>query len=216
MFKDAILSLHVKRAKAVNGAHRSGVETASAQSNRLSVTFCALLRSSICGIWSRRLQLPVPRRKLGPDLIDMWFAVQEIYSRHAGGQEFDKIQQILSLPTYDILDECDELLAPKFQLVYAWGSQEQLPGITERVHVLQAVLQTLDTDARVQKLLRDPMFAQVTYHKNRYGGRPEVRLLAGNHSTDARWTCVHGVSLVTRFLERLSQIYRSICRARFG
>lgn len=85
----------------------------------------------------------------------------------------------MNTPTFDILDECDELLASKFQLVYAWGSQAPLHGMTERVHVLQAVLRVLQDDSRVEVLLANGAIAQVQSREGRYGAIPGIRLLAG-------------------------------------
>lgn len=105
--------------------------------------------------------------------------VQETFGNDDDEQAFKQLQQLSKIPTFDILDECDELLASKFQLVYAWGSQEHLPALTERVHVLQAVLQALHDDSYVTSLLADGAVAQVQHHEGHYGGMPETRLLAG-------------------------------------
>ena len=79
----------------------------------------------------------------------------------------------------DILDECDELLSSKFQLVYAWGSQQHLPAMSERLHALQAVPQALHHDPGVKRLLGNSAVAQVQHHEGHYEGAPEVRLLPG-------------------------------------
>lgn len=105
--------------------------------------------------------------------------MQETYATEGQEDRFQEVQKLLSVPTFDILDECDELLAPKFQLVYAWGSQESLPSLAERVHVVQAVLQVLHDDFTVTRMLADGAFAQVRHHGCRHGGMPEIRLLAG-------------------------------------
>lgn len=87
-----------------------------------------------------------------------------------------------------MLDECDELLASKFQLVYAWGSQELLPAMTERINVLQSVLQTLQHSTIVEGILAHAAIAQVQHHEGRHGGMPEVRLLAGTIHLPSRLT----------------------------
>lgn len=109
----------------------------------------------------------------------MRHSLQETFSDPAGAEEFQQLQKLLSLPTFEILDECDELLSPKFQLVYAWGSQQDLPAMTERVHILQAVVQALQDDLNVATLLNNGAAARVQVHRGHYGGMPEIRLLAG-------------------------------------
>lgn len=111
-----------------------------------------------------------------------WCA-QEVFVDEDNDAAFEQLEQLLATPTVDILDECDELLASKFQLVYAWGSQEHLPALLERVHVLQAVLQVLGGVLAVTSLLRDGAVAQVQHHGGRYGAMPEIRLLAGMATT---------------------------------
>lgn len=94
--------------------------------------------------------------------------------------DFQELQKLLSVPTFEILDECDELLSSKFQLVYAWGSQKDLHAMAERVHVIQAVMQALQEDTNVAALLRNGAIAQVQRREGRYGSMPETRLLAGD------------------------------------
>lgn len=108
--------------------------------------------------------------------------MQEVFDKNGDGSAYQQLVQLLSLSTFDVLDECDELLACKFQLVYAWGSQDDLPALTERVHVLQAVLHILQDDERVRDILADDAVASVQHHPQRYGSMPEVRLLAGRSS----------------------------------
>ena len=92
---------------------------------------------------------------------------------------FQTLKQILSLPMFDILDECDELLSSRHQLVYAWGSQEDLPDLSERVQVIQTVLHTLCKDASVGRVLQDGTCSIFREHERRYSGAPEVQLLGG-------------------------------------
>lgn len=94
-------------------------------------------------------------------------------------QAHKKLKHLLSVTTFDVLDECDELLSPKHQLVYAWGSQEPLPSLSERMHVLKAVLRALEDDRSVREMLDDRAVVAVLRHPQRYGAMPEVRLLTG-------------------------------------
>lgn len=86
---------------------------------------------------------------------------------------------MLTLPTFDILDESDELLSCKYQQVYACGTPGPLADLEERLVVIQAVLKALHCNGAVRQLLADTSIANVHQHSNRYGSMPEVRLLQG-------------------------------------
>lgn len=105
--------------------------------------------------------------------------MQELSAEDGDEPAARQLRRVLSMPAFDVLDECDELLASKFQLVYAWGAQGLLPALAQRVHMLQAVLQTLQLDTTVTNLLADRAIAHVRHHVGHYGGVPEVRLLPG-------------------------------------
>jgi hypothetical protein len=63
------------------------------------------------------------------------------------------------LPFTDILDECDEILHHRKQLVYAEGKHQALPSFGSRVGVIQAVLHVIRHDEAISRFLRDPMVA---------------------------------------------------------
>lgn len=52
----------------------------------------------------------------------------------------NKLQDILTLPYYDILDESDEILHYRKQIVYSIGSQEQLKSRIYRCEIVQELL----------------------------------------------------------------------------
>lgn len=79
---------------------------------------------------------------------------------------------------FDVLDEVDQLLSCKHQLVYAWGKQQQLPCLPQRVHILQAALHAL-CSLEVAEVLANSAIANVHKHRGRYGSMPAVRLLQG-------------------------------------
>lgn len=64
-----------------------------------------------------------------------------------------QLSELVQLSSVDILDESDELLKHKFQLVYAWGDQCDLESLDQRVMMVQHTLQVLCTDADVRAVL---------------------------------------------------------------
>ncbi|WIA08442.1 hypothetical protein OEZ85_007879 [Tetradesmus obliquus] len=54
-----------------------------------------------------------------------------------------ELQALAAVPYLDVLDESDELLHHRFQLVYACGNRQQLHARPERVSAIQALLHTL-------------------------------------------------------------------------
>lgn len=103
---------------------------------------------------------------------------QEVLS-HGRTEQHAALRELLSLPGWDILDECDQLLSHKFQLVYAWGSQAHLPALEARVEMAQVVLEALALDDGCLALLNDPAIAQIQHHNRRFGSLPQIRLIAG-------------------------------------
>ena len=114
--------------------------------------------------------------------------VQELHSR--GDEAHAKLQQLLRLPSVDILDESDELLKHKFQLVYAWGTQCRLPSVEQRILVIQHVLQVLSRNKGVKRVLLGNSGAQqlasgnieteamsLHPHPERYGSVPNLSLI---------------------------------------
>jgi hypothetical protein len=121
-----------------------------------------------------------------------WRILQELHS-HSELQLYNKLKEMLELPSVDILDESDELLKHKFQLVYAWGAQCSLPSLHQRVRMVQHVLQVLCMDSEVRAvLLRSCQRQQkpsdhametesmsLIPHSGRFGSLPSIRLISG-------------------------------------
>ena len=57
------------------------------------------------------------------------------------------LDKLDSLPYKDILDESDELLHHRFQLIYAWGSAESLRSLFIRAQAAQTLLQLVSEQA---------------------------------------------------------------------
>ena len=53
-----------------------------------------------------------------------------------------------ALPYLDLLDESDEVLHHRFQLIYAWGTRTELPALPARAHAAQALLHIVSQQAR--------------------------------------------------------------------
>jgi Protein of unknown function (DUF3638) len=131
---------------------------------------------------------------------------EELHSQ-AEHQLYSQLKELLELPSVDILDESDELLKHKFQLVYAWGPQCPLPSLHERVMMVQHVLQVLCKDSEVRAELSGSLKRQwkpvdgvleneamsLTPHPERFGSLPSIRLIPGTiellkHAPAVRFT----------------------------
>ena len=71
------------------------------------------------------------------------------------------------LPFCDIFDESDEILRHTYQLIYAVGSHEQLPGAQCRWTVAEALLKQLQTNPVVKKVLQRPNVVVGSPHHGR-------------------------------------------------
>lgn len=111
-------------------------------------------------------------------MFNILLRVQEVLSR-GDMLQHGILQDLLSLPGWDILDECDQLLSHKFQLVYAWGAQTHLPGLEARVQMAQAVLEALAFDTDCLALLSDPAIAHIQHDQRSFGSLPQIRLISG-------------------------------------
>ncbi|GIL75394.1 hypothetical protein Vretifemale_5196 [Volvox reticuliferus] len=64
------------------------------------------------------------------------------------------LDRLAAMPYVDILDESDELLHHRLQLIYACGAHTDLPNLQERTAVMQALLHTASRLAAVPHLSR--------------------------------------------------------------
>ena len=59
------------------------------------------------------------------------------------------IQQLLVEKSRDVLDESDEILDPRFQLIYMLGHQKHLDGVPDRWVIIQTVLHLVEVHATI-------------------------------------------------------------------
>ncbi|CAF1315107.1 unnamed protein product [Rotaria sordida] len=92
------------------------------------------------------------------------------------GQSMLSIQQWSKIYLRDILDESDEILHVKYQLIYSVGRQEQVDGGTERWKTIQTVLTFVKKHAAtIAKQYGDDVFYKPSTHQSHF---PEFRLLS--------------------------------------
>ena len=91
------------------------------------------------------------------------------------------LPKLESLPYYDVLDESDEILRHKYQLIYAIGAAEALPSGPQRWVVAEAVLKQLQTSKAVREVLKTTDVAKrtCTLAARGAGTFDEIRLLPG-------------------------------------
>ncbi|GKZ98243.1 hypothetical protein AnigIFM59636_002476 [Aspergillus niger] len=82
-------------------------------------------------------------------------------------------QKVINLETWlqdncrNLIDESDEVLDPKFQLVYAIGSQQSLDGHSDRWRIVQSLLSLVEQQA-TELHNQDPSSLSVEYRGARY------------------------------------------------
>ncbi|CAF1440182.1 unnamed protein product [Rotaria sordida] len=97
--------------------------------------------------------------------------------------EFDASRSMLSIQSWmktfvrDVLDESDEILHVKYQLIYSIGRQQQVDGGMERWKTIQYVLNLVKQHAaNIAQQYNDDVFYKAAEHQSSF---PEFRLL--NH-----------------------------------
>ncbi|KAL1498573.1 hypothetical protein AB1Y20_013890 [Prymnesium parvum] len=82
--------------------------------------------------------------------------------RLAGEQEelVESLPKLDEIPYLDLIDESDEVLHHKYQLIYAWGHNMMLPAGKERWCAVQATLRLLQTSPKVAAVLCAPNVAK--------------------------------------------------------
>ena len=97
--------------------------------------------------------------------------------------EFDVGRTMLSIENWikkfvrDVLDESDEILHVKYQLIYSIGRQQQIDGGVERWKIIQYVLNLVQQHAEnIAQQYNDDVFYKPSQHQSRFS---EFRLL--NH-----------------------------------
>lgn len=132
-------------------------------------------------------------------MVDVELLPQELHSSGQMDHFNDLKELVLKCPTVDFLDDSDELLSAKFQLVYAWGSQHALPACQARVRIIQHVLRIFLTDLKLRELMMNceqktarkgkisagalqSECLSMSKHTERYGSLPSTRLIPGTSS----------------------------------
>ena len=116
-----------------------------------------------CGITSGAVVLCAPEHRMSLKLklqeltlLRVVSQKQRNYQTPQSDDELAKVgkglQSINSMEFLDILDEVDEIIRTSNKLVYAIGSQEQLPSRDCRVNVLQSLLMVIASNKNVQWL----------------------------------------------------------------
>ena len=92
------------------------------------------------------------------------------------GRLMMNMQKWLKMYTRDVLDESDEILHVKYQLIYTVGSQEAMDGGTERWKIIQKVLQLVKNHAPG---IANDFNEEVVYQPcERQSAFPQIRLLS--------------------------------------
>lgn len=109
-----------------------------------------------------------------------------------GKPEHELLGRINEMVATNILDESDELLNCRVQLVYSWGRKEPLQAAQTRFDVAIELLKVLSTSDIVAQMLRDPDVAEVTQPQEGLGRNPLVRLVPGVNQEASfviQWVC---------------------------
>ena len=88
-----------------------------------------------------------------------------------------RIQKWLDAKARDVLDESDEILDVKFQLIYTLGSQRMMDGQPERWLLIQGVFDLIDKCACE---LRNTHTASIEVHRRSEAAFPAIRLLTSD------------------------------------
>ncbi len=91
------------------------------------------------------------------------------------------LKELEAQPFFDILDESDEILRYKYQLIYAVGACKALPAGSDRWIAAQAVLKWLHEDGKVRQTLKIADIATRVCKRSSKGAGSfdEIRLLVG-------------------------------------
>lgn len=108
-------------------------------------------------------------------------------SEAAESCSIDKVLgELERFPVKDIIDESDELLKHKYQLVYAYGDRLFLPALSARCSAIRACLDAMQDDGVVRALLLDSRLAAVRAEETPESFLAELRLLPGSALDKAR------------------------------
>ena len=131
-----------------------------------SLTKCQQLRGVVCIAPEHRLSLHLKWHELraSPEMRVVAAELSSLYD----------------LPYFDVMDESDEILRHKHQLVYAVGECQGLPSGKERWETVHVLLGRLQTDIEVARILNEPEVASIDrWSDTRAGSFDRIRLISG-------------------------------------
>ena len=108
-----------------------------------------------------------------------------------------QLKRIEELRYYDIIDESDEVLRHKYQLIYAVGSCIQLPDGKDRWIACQAILKQLQNNPKVAKILKTQNVSRrvSVYAERGSGAFDNIRLLPGLALNQQRKKILEAISV---------------------
>lgn len=110
----------------------------------------------------------------------------KVLEMHHYGSDEEKaiITAILDIDKFvfrDILDECDEMLHHKYQLIYSIGEQEPLDCGRQRYIAIEATLEIIDQNPNIQLLLRQEKVCETRPNISLACCFTPIRLLSGEN-----------------------------------
>ena len=114
-----------------------------------------------------------PEHVLSLKLVSVEKQLQEVKGDQVG-PAFLELQRLLQSSSRDILDESDEILHVRYQLVYTIGNQQHMEGFPERWTTTQQILSLVNKHAA---LLREAFPLGVEYERDWSGSFPRLRIL---------------------------------------
>ena len=131
-----------------------------------SLMKCQQLRGVLCIAPEHRLSIHLKWHELrvSPSMHEVAAALTSLYD----------------LPYLDILDESDEILRHKHQLIYAVGNCQLLPSGKQRWETIHILLERLQCDENVVCILNEPEVAsKELFSDKRAGSFDRIRLIPG-------------------------------------
>ena len=133
----------------------------------------ALLRIMSECMKERGVLVVQPEHVLSLKLVSVEKQLQEVKDDQVGPALLE-LQRWLQSFSRDILDESDEILHVRYQLVYTIGNQQHMEGFPERWTTTQQILSLIDKHAAS---LRKDFPAGVEYERDRNESFPHLRIL---------------------------------------
>ncbi len=103
------------------------------------------------------------------------------------------MQKILDFNYIDLLDESDEILCHKYQLIYTTGQCSFLQGVISRIRVAQALLGAFESDNQVRYIIENQnvyVTDRSIYKKEAFNN---LRIVEGENFQDLNTALVNAV-----------------------